>query len=248
MWIFLTCGWAFYACAASVPSQLANVFGQNPTLRPGRFQKRWSNAPFLDHILSWTKLLHSLYHVLFQKKQKILATFGSGVKTRYVFNMNTAKKTAATPTFSQAQVELATGFSREVLRKWELRFGFPHPTRDGRERRLYSLSDLQRLQLIKQLLQTGHRPRHLLPLPAEALHHLMASSTVADVATPSPISKAVLKILAGSPTPADLDTYLRARLDKVGLAAFAVNDLPVLNEAIGNAWANGSLGVHGEHF
>lgn len=161
--------------------------------------------------------------------------------------MIATNKPAAAPTLSQAQVELATGFSREVLRKWEIRFGFPRPTRDLRERRLYSVQDVQRLQLIKQLLHQGHRPRNVLPLTVAELSRLMASNTAAVPNAPSPLASALLALLTGSPTPAKLDAFLRARLKEVGLEVFAMNDLPVLNDAVGNGWACGGLGVHEEH-
>lgn len=161
--------------------------------------------------------------------------------------MTATRKPTAAPNLSQAQVELATGFSREVLRKWEIRFGFPLPARDSRERRMYSLKDVQRLQLIKRLLQLGHRPRNLLPLTAQGLNRLMALNTAAAQNAPSPQGSALLEILTASPDPAQLDAYLRNRLKVVGLEAFAVKDLPVFNEAVGNGWTSGTLGIHEEH-
>ncbi len=59
---------------------------------------------------------------------------------------------------NQAEIEQATGLSREVLRKWELRYQFPLPERGARGQRLYRASDLPKLQLVKQLIGQGMRP------------------------------------------------------------------------------------------
>jgi DNA-binding transcriptional MerR regulator/methylmalonyl-CoA mutase cobalamin-binding subunit len=155
-------------------------------------------------------------------------------------------KSSVPATFTQAQVELATGFSREVLRKWELRFGFPLPTRDARARRLYSHADLQRLQLIKQLLQTGHRPREVVPLSLKELTRRWAVTTPTLASEPGQLAMELLGQL-NSASPTALADYLKDRLSTVGLEAFAIHDMPVFNAAVGDAWVNGSLGIHAEH-
>jgi DNA-binding transcriptional MerR regulator len=65
--------------------------------------------------------------------------------------------------WNQAAVEQATGLTREVLRKWELRYQFPMPTRGERGERLYTQDDVKRLQLITRLMKTGLRPGALVP-------------------------------------------------------------------------------------
>ena len=67
---------------------------------------------------------------------------------------------------NQAEIEQATGLSREVLRKWELRYQFPLPERGARGQRLYQAKDLPKLRLIKQLMAQGLRPGKLVPLTA----------------------------------------------------------------------------------
>lgn len=160
--------------------------------------------------------------------------------------MNATRKPVAKGTFSQAQVELATGFSREVLRKWELRFGFPLPTRDARARRLYSHADVERLQLIKQLLRAEHRPREVVPLSLKALGHVLAETTPVLACAPCPLATELLEKL-NSDSPTALDDYLKDRLSSVGLEAFALHDMPVFNAAVGEAWVSGSLGIYAEH-
>ncbi|RYD60733.1 MAG: MerR family transcriptional regulator, partial [Verrucomicrobiaceae bacterium] len=51
-----------------------------------------------------------------------------------------------------AAVERDTGISKETLRVWERRYGFPAPERDASGERLYPSEQVQRLRLVKRLL------------------------------------------------------------------------------------------------
>ena len=64
---------------------------------------------------------------------------------------------------NQAEIEQATGLSREVLRKWELRYQFPVPERGARGQRLYQAKDLPKLRLIKQLMAQACAPANWCP-------------------------------------------------------------------------------------
>ncbi|NBW47360.1 MAG: MerR family transcriptional regulator, partial [Betaproteobacteria bacterium] len=59
---------------------------------------------------------------------------------------------------SIASVERDTGLSKDTLRVWERRYGFPQPTRDALGERAYPLEQVERLRLVKRLLDAGHRP------------------------------------------------------------------------------------------
>ena len=48
---------------------------------------------------------------------------------------------------SIAAVERETGLSKDTLRVWERRYGFPTPARDGKGERVYSSAQLERLRL-----------------------------------------------------------------------------------------------------
>ena len=71
------------------------------------------------------------------------------------------------PSFNIAAVERDTGLSKDVLRMWERRYGFPVPDRDGNGERSYPAEQVERLRLIKRLMDAGHRPgkadRHASP-------------------------------------------------------------------------------------
>ena len=57
-----------------------------------------------------------------------------------------------------AAVERDTGVSKDTLRVWERRYGFPAPVRDDNGDRLYPMSQVERLRLIRRLLDMGCRP------------------------------------------------------------------------------------------
>jgi len=68
-----------------------------------------------------------------------------------------------------ASVERETGLSKDTLRVWERRYGFPTPERDANGERLYAPTQVQRLTQIKRLMDRGHRPGKLLALDDAAL-------------------------------------------------------------------------------
>lgn len=86
--------------------------------------------------------------------------------------MNT---TPAPPRYPIAAVERETGLSKDTLRMWERRYGFPTPERDAKGERSYSDEDLARLRHLHRLVQTGHRPGAVVPLDEPALARLLAS-------------------------------------------------------------------------
>ncbi len=60
-----------------------------------------------------------------------------------------------------AAVERDTGLSKDTLRVWERRYGFPQPTRDANGERVYPSEQVDKLRLLKRLMDQGHRPGKL---------------------------------------------------------------------------------------
>ena len=50
-------------------------------------------------------------------------------------------------------VERETGVTKYLLRMWERRYSFPRPARDSKGERLYSLADVEKLKLVRALMQ-----------------------------------------------------------------------------------------------
>ena len=67
-------------------------------------------------------------------------------------------------------VERETGLSKDVLRMWERRYGFPQPGRDENGERQYTASDIGKLRAIKRLLDIGLRPGKIMALSLAELN------------------------------------------------------------------------------
>ena len=61
-------------------------------------------------------------------------------------------------------VERETGLSKDVLRMWERRYGFPKPARDENGERQYTLAEIAKLRSIKRLMDVGVRPGKIIGL------------------------------------------------------------------------------------
>lgn len=85
----------------------------------------------------------------------------------------------SSPNLSIAAVERETGISKDVLRKWETRYGFPVPLRDGLGERAYPPEQVNRLRLIKRLMDAGMRPSRIVAESEASLNALAQSSHAA---------------------------------------------------------------------
>ena len=140
-----------------------------------------------------------------------------------------------------------TGLSRDVLRKWESRYGFPSPQRDALDERIYPDEQVQRLRLIKRLMDSGLRPSNLVNQDATALSHLAhslpqrihpeARHDIENIGLP----------LIKQANPEDLRSYLYRNLLQQGIESFVLDMLSPLNQAVGEAWSRGDLNIHEEH-
>src|SRR5690349_20157754 len=88
-------------------------------------------------------------------------------------------KASETLSHSIGAVERDTGVPKDTLRIWERRYGFPHPQRDIYGERQFSTEQVEKLRLIKRLLDRGHRPRKIIPLDIAELIRL-AEVSVSD--------------------------------------------------------------------
>lgn len=151
---------------------------------------------------------------------------------------------------SIADVERETGLRKDTLRVWERRYGFPTPDRDLQGDRQYDTDQLLRLRLIKQLLDLGHRPRAVVPLPLERLREWATNHAAIHTSTaPEKTSELAEKYLAwlrnGQADP--LRSALKRHLVQHGLAQTAGEWIPYLGEQVGDAWQQQTLSVYQEH-
>lgn len=163
--------------------------------------------------------------------------------------------------YTIAAVERDTGLSKDVLRVWERRYGFPRPERDGHGERLYPVEQVERLRTIRRLMDAGHRPGRLLVLAPEELSQLGTATregTLARVGPPSrgegpggePVPDHALPPLLDLIREHRMTAYreaLEQRLARVGLRAFVQDTVAPLAVWVGEVWAAGDLQVHEEH-
>jgi DNA-binding transcriptional MerR regulator len=144
-------------------------------------------------------------------------------------------------------VERDTGLSKDVLRMWERRYGFPKPGRDDNGERLYTAGDIGKLRAIKRLMDVGVRPGKIIGLSLTELNAMVDARVPArrDDATPS-LTRDVLAMLKGHDLAA-LQTALASLLMRQGLTRFVLDTVTPLNRAVGDAWMRGELQVFEEH-
>lgn len=154
--------------------------------------------------------------------------------------------------FTIANVEKETGLSKDTLRMWERRYGFPAPERDPGGDRLYPAAQVERLRLIKRLIDQGHRPGQLMGMSPEALRTLPGRDT-GDESRRALISAAgnkeidELLALLKNHDAAQFHQRLQQTLARQGLARFVMDTVAPLTRQVGQAWEDGRFAVFEEH-
>ena len=77
-------------------------------------------------------------------------------------------------------VEKETGISKYLLRMWERRYTFPRPERDSKGERIYSSQDVEKLKLVKALMENGYRPSKIISLEINELKLLQKSFSLKE--------------------------------------------------------------------
>lgn len=160
-------------------------------------------------------------------------------------------------TRSIAEVERETGLGKDTLRVWERRYGFPVPQRDRLGERAYPEDQLQRLRLIKRLLDAGHRPGKVVPLGLAQLQDLINEAPISN----GPKARA-LAAMATAPELADAQAWvqwlatdrndmirqaLQQQILRQGLGTVVDQLVAPLCALVGNAWIRGDISVYQEH-
>jgi methanogenic corrinoid protein MtbC1 len=144
-------------------------------------------------------------------------------------------------------VERETGLSKDVLRKWETRYGFPLPERDGSGERLYPADQVARLRLIKRLLDSGMRPSHVVTQGPEVLNELAGRRGLGSgTGEADSFGRGFVNALRAHDAPL-LRQSLNRLLRQEGLRPFVQDKLAALIRLVGEAWARGELDIHEEH-
>lgn len=163
-----------------------------------------------------------------------------------------------------ADVERDTGLSKDTLRVWERRYGFPTPSRDAQGERRYDDEQLVRLRFVRRLIDAGHRPGAIVSLSLDELQKRLAPAvhTQATADRMSDAATAMSGHPGGEPLPAHLQLWLRLlrshRMRELmaemnqwllshGLASLIRDGVAPMNTLVGEAWLAGELAVFEEH-
>lgn len=154
-------------------------------------------------------------------------------------------------TLSIAAVERDTGLSKDTLRAWERRYGFPLPLRDGNGERAYSLEQVERLRIVKRLLDAGHRPGRVVAQALPDLQQLAESTVDHPQRHPEAVLSANdLRHLVDQVRLHDVSA-LRQELSRLlarhGVRGFVIEVVAPLNAAVGDSWMRGQLQIFEEH-
>lgn len=150
-----------------------------------------------------------------------------------------------TQAFSISDVERDTGLAKETLRVWERRYAFPQPQRDVHGERSYPFEQVQKLRMVKRLLDMGFRPGKIMQHSTIELQQL-ANGGAAPAAAAQPVLAPYLA-LCRSHRMGELGEALRQALAVLGLKRFTIELIAPLTNLVGEAWACGDLAVYEEH-
>lgn len=143
-------------------------------------------------------------------------------------------------------VERETGVSKELLRMWERRYHFPTPDRDDQGDRIYPQDQVNKLRLLRRLIDAGFRPGKIIALDIPDLENLLRSQNKSQPDIAPEIEKELIDILK-SKDPHRVREYLSHQMVKLGLQTFILDFLRHANFIVGDTWMRGLIEVHEEH-
>jgi DNA-binding transcriptional MerR regulator/methylmalonyl-CoA mutase cobalamin-binding subunit len=144
-------------------------------------------------------------------------------------------------------VERDTGLSKDVLRMWERRYGFPKPGRDDNGERQYTTADVGKLRAMKRLMDVGLRPGKIIGLSLSELNAMADARAPARRDDLAPALERDVLMMLQTHDVAALQSALTSLLMRQGLTRFVLDTVTPLNRAVGDAWMRGELQVFEEH-
>ena len=160
-------------------------------------------------------------------------------------------RTPSAPTLPIAAVERDTGLSKDTLRVWERRYGFPQPLRDANGERVYPQDQVDKLRLLKRLMDQGHRPGKIAERSMPQLKALAEAGNGRHAAADPAVKvdgtlRDLLQLIAAHRID-DLRRDLARLTVRVGLAHFVTDVVGPLTTLVGDGWARGELAIFEEH-
>lgn len=155
--------------------------------------------------------------------------------------------------FTIGALSRATGVPPDTLRTWERRYGFPKPERTDTGHRRYSQATVERLRLVREALQYGHRAANVIHTEIETLRGLVdeARGTADDAETEPLVTMRVIDRWIDLVRRFDgraFERELRQSLAALGVPSFLAMRAGPFIRTLGDRWADGLIGVRHEHF
>ena len=153
-----------------------------------------------------------------------------------------------------AAVERDTGLTKDTLRVWERRYGFPNPDRDAFGERIYPIDQVEKLRALRRLMDAGHRPGKVIRLSIEELMALTAQTASASDA-PRSLSNVMaehddLDRFLSMVRAHQIDEFRRALSQsqlRLGMERFVLEIVAPMTRLVGDLWARGEFEVFEEH-
>ena len=149
-----------------------------------------------------------------------------------------------------------SGLSTHLIRMWQKRYNAVSPQRTDSNRRLYSDAEIERLKLLRAVVDAGHRIGDVAHLPDDDLRSLVPDR-VAPAEAPEtesvPSSKPDEAVRAAIAATLDLDTPRLNQVLAQASAAFGFRGslrrffAPFMHR-VGDMWRDGALSAAHEHF
>lgn len=145
------------------------------------------------------------------------------------------------------------GLSPHVIRIWERRYGALTPTRTGSNRRMYSSADIDRLTLLRELTEEGHRISSIARLGDPELAELRRSLQPAPASRATGTASAAEALVAAAIEAAraydsaGLMQVLQRARSQFGQRGMLHQVICPLIHDVGQAWQEGSLRPGHEH-
>jgi DNA-binding transcriptional MerR regulator len=133
--------------------------------------------------------------------------------------------------------------SKDQLRVWERRYGFPVPQRNSYGERAYSDAEVVKLKVVRRLLDKGMRPSRILGLPVEELQALSRAGGGVELSAPQDLALYLLR----THQTVELRKELGQALMRDGIFRFITETAAPLTVLVGEAWMRGELKVFEEH-
>lgn len=149
---------------------------------------------------------------------------------------------------SITEVERETGLSKDTLRIWERRYGFPKPHRDMNDERCYPPAQVRKLRVIRQLMDAGIRPGKIVGLSLRELSERSRCLTALPTAV-SAVDSELQQVLAliKSHRADELHQRLVQMLMQLGLRRFIPEVVVPINRILGEGWLEGTVEIFEEH-